>query len=860
MKLDFQVRPASWTRTVWQVWSTCLLWIITGLVWSPISAFAQQLDDNNPYDLQASFQVREGTDEGLMTIVVKLADGWYIYSSTQPPGGPLKSKVSLLGEGVSLAGTLAPDHAPKEVTGELGFENIVIEKHFDGVTWTVPLKFAKTTGNDSLKFEAKFAGQVCSNACIPLNKKLPVAFAGMLPGNPNASSGRPGNPSLADQPSTTLNAGSVKPLPDARGKPATFRDDKGHVTWAIGVVAANPANGSSATLRVIGRPDPGYHLYINEPQAKETPFRTWIILDQKGSLQVKPPATSSKVVESTIGTDTFRYHEGEVAWDIPLNILANAKTGESNISGLVGYQACTDSMCDPPLAFRFTLPLEITDRLTAKGNSQIEAVSFSKVAKSEVRLTWFDPATSSTNENPGNANENPSVAPPPGQESPPAPSSRFETPGFDVDLEEPIFDLTSETPQQQSLLIFFVSALIGGFFLNFMPCVLPVIGLKVMSFMQEGEGSTRRFVMLNLFYVLGILAVTMSLGILTVLAKNSGETLSWGQHFGDPRFRLGVLILIFSMALSFLGVWEIPIPGFATSKASGQLMKQEGPLGAFFKGALTTLLATPCTGPFLGTALSVTLTQSNTVILTVFFLIGLGLGLPYLAIAAYPDARKWIPKPGAWMDILKQMLAFPLLFTTIFLLSMFPNDYRIAAATTLIAVWMGCWIIGQVPAYYPLLSRLAGWSGGILVASMIGYWSFQNLGPVDASSDHHIAWEPYSESRLRELKKAGRTVLIDFTASWCVNCKTNLKFAIETQKVAQQIRKNQVVALVADLSDTTSPEGEAIQAKLDSLQCNGIPVLAVYSPKAPDRPYVLRALLPESTVLQALELAGPSKE
>lgn len=840
MKRDFQSLPYRITYR----WLCLLLWF--GLC-APV-AIAQQLDDNNPVEIAASYQVIANTDQGLLTIQARLADDWYIYSTTQPPGGPLRTKVTSASTGVTFAGELKADREPKQVTGELGFEDIVVEKHFDRVTWTVPLKFAQSQGNESLAWEIKFSGQVCSSACIPLNKKLPVKFAGIV------------QQEVASQPS--MAAASSVPLP-----PTDFQDPKGHVGWGIGLSSQNAKPGEQVLLRLRAKPDDGYHLYVVEEKAKETAFHTCIIIDEKRELSFGPPTTTAKWIEQSIGADQSKYHDGEVTWEVPIRVPVTASMGPRRISGLVGYQACTDSVCDQPLAIRFDVTLEVSDKPAGPVVCELKAVPFSQVSKSPVRLTWFEneagssvpvPAVVPNTEKASNPDKNGSGDPRPtdastSNSSPPAAVSP-------LSIEDPIFDLDESSPAQQSTWVFFGFALIGGFFLNFMPCVLPVIGLKIMSFMQEGDGSTKRFIWLNLCYVFGIMAVMMFLGAATVIAKNSGESLSWGEHFGDPRFRLAILVLIFSMALSFLGIWEIPIPGFAMSKTSSSLMNQEGPTGAFFKGALTTILATPCTGPFLGTALSVTLTQSNTIILCVFFFIGLGLGLPYLAIAAYPEARKWIPKPGAWMDTFKQLLAFPLLFTTVFILAFFPDEYRIAAMTTLVGVWFACWLIGKVPPYYELQARLAGWCTALLVALMVGWGSFQWLGPVDESADNHIAWEPYSEERLQELKKAGKTVLIDFTASWCLNCKTNLKFSIETNKVAQQIRDNKVVALIADWSDTTSPQGEAIQAKLDALKCNGIPVLAVYSPKQPNRPYVLRELIPESTVLKALDRAGPSKQ
>jgi thiol:disulfide interchange protein len=393
----------------------------------------------------------------------------------------------------------------------------------------------------------------------------------------------------------------------------------------------------------------------------------------------------------------------------------------------------------------------------------------------------------------------------------------------------------------------------GGFILNFMPCVLPVIGIKVMSFFEEGAGDPRRVVWLNFWYVLGILAFMMSLGLITVLAKEYwGTRILWGEQFSYPEFRIAVLVIVFAMSLSFFGVWEIPIPGFANSRTSHSLAQREGALGAFSKGALTTLVATPCTGPFLGTALSLSLTQPSWIVLAVFFAIGIGLSLPYTVIAMFPSTVSFLPKPGVWMDRLKQFMAFPLILTCVFLLTTFPMDERIAALTMLCGVAFACWWIGQVPAYANMPVKARGWGVAIASAVVFGLLSFQYLGPTKKV----IAWEPFSQKRLDDLIAQGKTVMIDFTAEWCLNCKTNLKLAIETPAVAEKIRTNRVVAMLADF---TNKEDEAIKSKLEELNSNGIPLLAIYPSTQPDQPILHRALLTQGVVLESLDRAGPSR-
>ncbi len=183
---------------------------------------------------------------------------------------------------------------------------------------------------------------------------------------------------------------------------------------------------------------------------------------------------------------------------------------------------------------------------------------------------------------------------------------------------------------------------------------------------SEGKRGGIHSTVLNLWYVAGILSVFMALAFVTILVRQwTGHGFGWGEQFGSFGLRLAITILMFAMALSFLGVWEIPIPGFATSKTSSDMMQKEGVAGAYFKGLFTTILATPCSGPGLGAVFSLALGQPSWVIVTMYLGVGLGMSLPYLLIAVWPQAVGFLPKPGPWMQTFKELLAFPLLLSVV---------------------------------------------------------------------------------------------------------------------------------------------------------------------------------------------------
>ncbi|QDT72981.1 protein-disulfide reductase DsbD family protein [Lacipirellula limnantheis] len=394
--------------------------------------------------------------------------------------------------------------------------------------------------------------------------------------------------------------------------------------------------------------------------------------------------------------------------------------------------------------------------------------------------------------------------------------------------------------------------LLGGLILNLMPCVLPVIGLKVLSFAEQGGRSRAKVLGLNLAYVAGLLSVFMILATLAAAVQLglNDENFGWGELYTLTWFKVAMAALVFSMALSFLGVWEIPIPGFAASSTASKLSAEEGPFGAFCMGIFTTLLATPCSGPFLGPVFGYTISQPAAVTFLVFGSVGVGMSLPYLLIGLFPSLVSWLPKPGPWMETLKHLLGFVLLGTVVYLFSTINQDYFLATLALLFGIWFGCWAIGRVPIYAETPERVRGWIVGILIAAVIGTGSFQLLTPSESA----LPWQPYSPQALAVARAQGKTVMVDFTADWCLTCKTNLKLAINREEVKQVVQENDVITLVADWTD----KNDMIKAALLELNSQSIPLLAIY-PGDPSREVqVLPDLLSKSQVLEALAEAGPS--
>ncbi len=819
------------------------------------------VDESNPAKFTAKLEQTDATT-GRLSVTATLAPRWHIYSVTQEKGGPIPTSIKVADKsGVKLAGEFTPDSEPAPSVSK-EWPGLTIEEHEDEVTWSVPVTLSSDFGGS---VEVVLKAQVCTTggACIPINETL-VA---------KATSPEPG---IATSTPTVTGETMKAPLDQAPAspEPVVFRDGDYSVQWVGRLEPSTVTPGSRATLLLTAKPDSGFHVYA--AAVDDTEGSTNFVLTEKSGLRLGAPEPSSDVITKSIlpGVPPISYHDGEVTWSLPIAIPPDTELGDKSIQGLVAYQACTESSCLQPKAFRFTGVIKVANAVGVDGspsNVTFETAAYAVALDTAAEKSWVDeivennsatpspavPAAETPTQAQGNEPRQ-AMAPP----TPPVPATGVMPPGVKVDANNQASDTSEKTatavendktkkrpvvtePSGFPLPAILAMAMVGGLILNLMPCVLPVVGLKVMAFAQQAGENRRRVLMLNLWYTLGILVVFWGLAALATVFS-----FSWGQQFTYFEFRFGVTLLVFAMALSFLGVWEIPIPGFVGGKATQDLQKQEGLVGAFFKGIFTTLLATPCSGPLLGTVFAFTLGKSPLVTTIIFSAVGLGMALPYLLIAIYPGLLAFFPKPGAWMDVFKQLLAFLLLGTVVYLFGGFSEDDRMPVFASLIGVWFGCWVVGLVPGWAPFERRIAAWIVGSASAILVGVLSFQYLAP----SPPILAWEPYDEARLQELQSEGRTVLIDFTAKWCVNCIVNYNVAINTAKTSKLVDELDAIPMLADWTD----QNDEIKKKLLELNSNSIPVLAIYPGRDPKSPIVLRDLVSQGDVLQALRKAGAS--
>ena len=762
--------------------------------------------DESRVAVTATVEADDEGGPGQLVVTAVIEPGWHLYAVDQARGGPKPTVISVVDDAPLVpAGRFVPDQPPvgHQVDDIPAWQGLELREHEGTVVWRVPLQVnpgaVGTVVNGSITF------QLCqATSCLPPET---IDFTAALDGGPGVG-------------------GSGSPAAAAGMQPVVHVPERGHLTletW-LDQGSTQPAGAGQRTLWVKLLPEEGWHLY---PAASS---------DSSDVGEGKPTIVSAARAEGltlsgiTAGGERIRLVDGTPTVEGPLTLaiqLADESDAETGgvFTALVGFQTCKDTACDQPWAVRVTAEVS---GAAATPTVTVESARYAEVARApaEVSVVTMQPA--------GRAQGTP----------PPSPGVATET----------VFGTPSAA---LSLPLVLAMGLAGGLILNLMPCVLPVLGLKLMAFAQQSGRARREVFQMNLWYVGGLFAVFFVLATASV-AANLGlgtSNLAWGEQFTSTNFNIVMASIVFAFALAFLGVWEIPIPGFIGEKA-GHVQSKEGALGSFLKGVLSTVLATPCSGPFLGPVFGFTLSQPTVVTYAVFGAIATGMSLPYLLVGIFPGLVRFLPKPGAWMETVKEVMGFVMLGTVVFLFTFLDGDYVIPTLGLLFAIWMGCWWIGRGQTLAPTSPKTGRWFQAAGLAAALGSVSFSLLGPVESL----IEWEPFSRARLAQLREEGSTVLVDFSADWCLTCKLNLATAIETSDVKALIDENEVVPLLADWTE----ENDEIKRMLESLQSRSIPLLAIYPgclPGEPLRdPIILRDLLTESQVLAAIREAGPSQQ
>lgn len=397
----------------------------------------------------------------------------------------------------------------------------------------------------------------------------------------------------------------------------------------------------------------------------------------------------------------------------------------------------------------------------------------------------------------------------------------------------------------------FLFALLGGVILNLMPCVFPILSLKVLSLAARGDTSLREQRLHGLAYAAGVILAFLSLAVVLLTLQASGAAIGWGFHLQKPWFVGALVFLFFVMGLSMSGVVEF---GTSIMGVGGQLQEKDGYSGSFFTGVLASVVASPCTAPFMGAALGFAFTQSMPVALTVFFALGFGMALPFLVLSFVPALARLMPRPGAWMLTFKQILAFPLYATVVWLLWVLGQQTSIDAMALVIAA---CVLLAFAAWLYQYRHSHAGFwrHASMLLILLCLAASFSVLRSpllvartVSTEVGSSENYEVYSAARLATLRAEGKPVFVNMTAAWCITCLVNERIALSTDEVTVGMAEKGIIYLKGDWTNN-DPE---ITAVLKQYETSGVPLYLMFPADALKPAEKLPQILTEGILIDAM--------
>jgi thiol:disulfide interchange protein len=567
--------------------------------------------------------------------------------------------------------------------------------------------------------------------------------------------------------------------------------------------------GAPAKVAALVSIEHGWHVNSHQPSFE---YLIPTVLD----LQLPPGWAAGTFVYPVAKLKTFSFEPKPLAvYDGDVVVLAEIKLpkgvakGTYPITAALRYQACNDSQCLPPV----TSKAEIRVKVEPGGKPQ-QSDLFSHAAAAAAA-----PPASGAGASPGAAE---------------APVSSAAEPAE-----------TSAAKPAGSLALTLLLALFGGLVLNAMPCVLPVLSLKLFGLVRSAGHGRAEVVRGTLATAAGILASFLAMAAAAVAFRAAGAAVGWGVQFQHPGFVAFLAVLVVLFCLNLWGLFEIQLP-YRLAQLGGAGAR-EGVAGHFFSGLFATLMATPCSAPFLGSAVGFALAQTAPVIFAVFLALGLGMALPYLLVAAIPGVVRFLPRPGAWMETVRGAMGFLLAGSAVWLFYVLSSQ---VAPEQLAAIQLG--LLG-IALFVWLRHRSAG-SGralrGAAVAGVVAaiavtlFAAGGNAGPRIASQSASAAapaaglipWVVFDRARAESLARGGQLVFVDVTANWCFTCKVNERLVLDTPEVAQAFQEHGVVPMRADWTNRDNRIG----AFLAEHGRFGIPFYLLYRPGR--SPYVFSEL------------------
>jgi thiol:disulfide interchange protein DsbD len=663
----------------------------------------------------------------------------------------------------------------------------------------------------------------------------------------------------------------------ARGQGFGFDDlgfgnsaSNGERVRARAVASAEPLlAGNPAEIAVEVTVERGWHL---QSAAAPRPYiPTKLVPSPAEGIAFEPvryPVPLEIPAPPALGGGVLSVYEGTVYLLVPIRVDEKAPPGARELEFALTVQACDDKSCLPPK----TIPIKVPVKIGAMGETQkeVDAALFTAARKQPYAAPTTAPA--------GGVATKPALAtaPPPAQAGQAFAGVKLLADDQQLALiKERNYRPYNQEELHYSLWGIILLALVGGMILNVMPCVLPVIPLKVLSLVQQAHGDRRLAVMHGLTFSAGVIALFVTLA---VVLRTFG--LFYGQQFQSTTFLVVMAFFVVALALSMLNVWTIQPPqvlydvdakiataAAGTGGAAAANLDYAGPgtknghghayLGSFGNGLMATLLATPCSAPYLGPVLAWALASEQPAWLAILALalVGVGMSVPYLVLAAFPGLLNRIPRAGRWSELLKQGLGIAMLGVAVYLMFLVPNvKLWLWVMLGGVVVGLVCWAWGQIPT--PDMSSRKVWSirlGAILVGAILGtglYTVAKNVTERSGTGGGAIIagegqWVPFNVALLDAALAEGRPVVVDWTADWCINCHVLEAAVLSKEPVQTAFRTSNALLLKADLS-VDNPPATALNRKLGG---EAIPVLAIFSPGRPLEPVVLRDSYTQSRVI-----------
>ena len=624
-------------------------------------------------------------------------------------------------------------------------------------------------------------------------------------------------------------AGAVQPanaeLFEAAAQQVPPADGKGKFVSVSASTSVGSAEiGDEFEIAVTVDIKPGHHIQSNRPYIPGL-IATEAIWEPTPGVEFSPPVypKAHERFDKALGAKLSEF-AGQPVIRIPVKVSEEATGTSLRLAGIVTAQACSDrtSRCFPPETVAWSTAVELIGAPPAKARTGDSAVALASTAA--------------------------------------APDSSAEA-----------------SDDTMGLPLMLLLAFVGGVILNVMPCVWPVLSIKVLSFVQQAHDEPKRVLRLGLLFALGILVSFWLLGVVAAAASAASGGATWGTQFSSPTFVIVMIGVLYVFGLSLFGVFEINLPGAASNSLSAASAR-EGYAGSFVKGMLATVLATPCTAPLLGTAVAAAFNQPASIIMLTMSMIGLGMGLPYVILAANPKWLSFLPRPGAWMDTLKQFTGFLLIGVVIWLLYLLGRLLGANGVVAMIAfmafLGLACWMYGKIKLTWSVPARLVGTLAAVAVV-LIGGWVAQayvysppeetswsassgdGLPALPTAEDWSVKtpWIPHRQGLDKQIASQGHTVFVNYTATWCTKCFVQKQTVLETEAIRNKMRELGVVPLKADF--TRKPVW--LVKELKGYGQAGVPANVIIPAGKPDQPIVMPVSFSVDDLREKLDQAGPSQ-